>query len=295
MTDNPETPLPQFFSTWSIGIFSGDSPIDLRPEGQAENPVIIAQDVTDLRAEFVADPFILEVKGIWHMFFEVMDRDTQRGAVGLATSSDGLRWSYQSLVLSEPYHLSYPYVFEWGGTWYMLPETLEPNAVRLYAAVDFPTRWVHVADLVPGQFADPTIFRHHDTWWLFVCPRPANSDVLELYFADHLLGPWQSHPLNPLIKSDPYRARPAGRVTCWDGRLIRYAQSCWPLYGVSVRAMEILQLSRSKYLEEELDISPILGPSGLGWNATGMHHVDPHQNRDGRWVAAVDGFFSDKC
>ncbi len=284
---------PWFFPTWSIGIFCGDSPIALQPEARAANPVITSRDITDLRAEFVADPFIQHVNGIWHMFFEVMDQDAQKGVIGLALSSDSLLWSYQQLVLKEAFHLSYPYVFEWQGTWYMLPETLEPNAVRLYKAVDFPTNWVYIADLIRGQFADPTIFRHQDIWWLFVCPLPGNNDALQIYFADQLLGPWHSHPLNPLVKSDPYHARPAGRVTSWDGRLIRYAQTCWPLYGVCVRAIEILRLSRSEYLEKELDSSPILNPSGAGWNASGMHHLDPHQHPDGHWVASVDGFFGD--
>jgi hypothetical protein len=37
----------------------------------------------------------------------------QEGEIGLATSEDGLKWDYKQVVLNEPFHLSYPYVFEW--------------------------------------------------------------------------------------------------------------------------------------------------------------------------------------
>jgi hypothetical protein len=36
--------------------------------------------------------------------------------------------------------------------------------------------------------------------------------------------------------------------------------------------------------------APVLGGSGSGWNAAGMHHVDPHREADGRWIACVDGW-----
>ena len=29
--------------------------------------------------------------------------------------------------------------------------------------------------------------------------------------------------------------------------------------------------------------------TGNGWNAAGMHHVDAHQQPDGKWLACVDG------
>ncbi|HET9363828.1 MAG TPA: hypothetical protein VFP71_02460, partial [Candidatus Angelobacter sp.] len=53
---------------WSIGIYAGKSPLQLSPA--ARNPVISAGDVSDVSARFVADPFMLRVDGLWHMFFE---------------------------------------------------------------------------------------------------------------------------------------------------------------------------------------------------------------------------------
>src|SRR3954468_4215816 len=119
---------------WSIGIYSGDSPFALRPMPQARNPVLTPNEVSDVTAAFVADPFMIRSDGEWYLFFEVMNSVTGKGEIGLAQSVDGVSWEYQQIVLSEDFHLSYPYVFEWNGSHYMIPETLSRGVVSLYRA-----------------------------------------------------------------------------------------------------------------------------------------------------------------
>jgi hypothetical protein len=274
---------------WSIGIYTGDSPLKLQAPENKTNPVLTAADVTDIPAEFVADPFMLHSDGRWYMFFEVLHRETQLGMISLATSDDGFNWGYEQVVLAEPFHLSYPYVFEWQGARYMIPETLAAGAVCLYKADEFPTRWSMQQKLIEGSHADPSIARYGDLWWLFTCTMPYQHNVLRLYFARDLEGPWKEHPHSPIINNDLSRARPAGRVVQFDGRVIRFAQDCLPEYGSRVRAFEINELTRDVYGEAEVSNSPVLSPSGQGWNAMGMHHVDAHRQDDGRWIACVDG------
>ena len=157
---------------WSIGIYTGASPLRLRPADGVVNPILTREDVHDAPAGFVADPFMVRRGGVWNLFFEVLNQATDRGEIGLATSSDGFSWTYQQIVIAESFHLSYPYVFEWQGETYMLPETLGAQAVRLYRAETFPARWSCVASLVEGSCADPSIFRRDDKWWLFACTTP---------------------------------------------------------------------------------------------------------------------------
>ncbi|HEY0729216.1 MAG TPA: hypothetical protein VGD38_14150, partial [Pyrinomonadaceae bacterium] len=160
----------------------------------------------------------------------------------------------------------------------------------LYQADDFPTRWSRKAKLIEGQCADPSIIRFNDMWWMFTCSTPYQHDTLRLYFADDLTGPWREHPKSPLIRNDKCRARPAGRILQLEDRLIRFAQDSVPLYGSRVRAFDVIELTTTHYVEVENLASPILQPSGEGWNALGMHHVDAHQLRDGTWLACVDGY-----
>jgi len=218
-----------------------------------------------------------------------MNAETKKGEIGLATSNDGLNWTYQQIVLNEPFHLSYPYVFEFENEFFMLPETLGAGAVCLYKAGEFPSRWSCAARLLEGRFADPSLFHFNDQWWLFVCSTPYQHDTLRLYFANALTGPWSEHPKSPLVSNDKRRARPAGRVIEFNNRLIRFAQDCVPQYGSSVRAFEIRELTANSYTEVEIEHSPILKASGNGWNASGMHHIDAHRLQDAQWLACVDG------
>src|SRR5690349_6735915 len=274
---------------WSIGIYTGNSPYALSPASEISNPVLTAANVTDIPAAFVADPFMIRVNP-WLMFFEVLRNDRPIGEIGLASSENGLEWKYEQIVLREDFHLSYPYVFEWKNRLYMIPETLGANAVCLYEADEFPLRWSLKARLIEGQCADPSLVRYHDLWWLFLCSTPYQHDTLRLYFAEDFTGPWHEHPRSPLIRADSSRARPAGRVLTLNDNLIRFTQDCGPRYGAHVRAFDIFELTTTSYTEVESPASPVLQPTGSGWNAVGMHHVDAHQQRDGSWLACVDGY-----
>jgi hypothetical protein len=272
---------------WSISIYTGDSPFELKPI-QSE-PVLSSVHVTDITAAFVADPFMLHRDRTWYMFMEVMNADTRLGEIGVATSKDALAWTYQQIVLKEPFHLSYPYVFHWQNEYYMIPETIGSGAIWLYKAAEFPNRWAPVTRLISGCFADPSVFRLNNLWWMFACPTPYQHDTLYLYFAASLAGPWGEHPRSPIVKNDKCRARPAGRILNFNGRLFRFGQDCGPRYGSSVRAFEILELTTTTYSEVESDRSPILTATGHGWNASGMHHIDTHRQSNGKWLACVDG------
>ena len=275
---------------WSVGIYTGDSPFRLAPATEVRSPVLSCKDVIDVDAGFVADPFMLRHRGRWYMYVEVKNRPDRKGEIGLATSPTGLDWTYRGIVLSEEFHLSYPYVFTWRGAIYMIPETLGLGGVHLYKAVSFPDHWSRTAILLEGSFADPSIFRCKGKWWMFVCGRPYQHDFLRIFFADELTGPWTEHPRSPIVDGNRRIARPAGRVVIWGKKVIRYAQDCYPTYGSRVRAFEITELATDSYREQESRHSPILIGSGEGWNKTGMHHVDPHQLSAGRWIACVDGF-----
>jgi hypothetical protein len=282
----PKRSLP---SPWSIGIYSGSDPFQLVPAPGVKNPVLTASHVTDVAAEFVADPFMIKAGQTWHMFFEVMNGETGNGEIGLATSSNGLDWTYKQIVLREPFHLSYPYVFGWRGAWYMVPETLKAGFIQLYKATKFPTKWSLHSKLVPGTYSDPSIVHFARRWWLFACSTPHDHDTLRLYFSPRLLGPWREHPASPIVEGNQRLARPAGRVLTIGRRLTRFTQDCYPYYGKQVRAFEIATLTPDLYRETELDKSPVLTASGRSWNRSGMHHIDPHRLNANHWIACVDG------
>ncbi len=261
----------------------------LSPHQGVANPVLTRRDISDVSASFIADPFMVRAGDGWYMFFEVMNQRSGKGEIGLAKSLDGLSWAYQKIVLAEPFHLSYPYVLKWRDVYYLIPETLGAKAIRLYQSKSFPFDWIHVADLIEGTFADSSIFRFEERWWIFTCTTPTTHDTLRLYFADELRGAWREHPSSPIVVADARIARPAGRIVVYDNRVIRYTQDCYPRYGTSVRAFEVQELSPTTYTERESEHSPVLTATGHGWNGRGMHHLDAHLTPEGLWRACADG------
>lgn len=283
--------LPGRWPVYSIGIFTGPSPLLLQAPPGVSNPVLTREDVTDHFATFVADPFMIRVDGVWNMFFETLNWvGGRKGEIALATSRDGLRWTYRSVVLAEPFHLSYPHVLEWGSDHYMIPESSAAGAVRLYRADPFPDRWVFVRALLTGPVHfDNSVFHRDGRWWMF-SETDHDRGTLRLFHAPGLTGPWREHPRSPVVLSDRGIARPGGKVLSSSGRLIRFAQDCRAAYGSSVRAVEIERLDQREYEEAELEGNPVLTASGRGWNRLGMHHLDAHQLEDGSWIACADGW-----
>jgi len=270
----------------SIGIFTGKDPLVLSAPKGVSQPVLTAADVNDRNAHYIADPFLIRYKDQWHMFFEVKQAGDGHCVIATASSDDGFRWTYGKVVIDEPFTISYPYVFESDSAVYMVCETALSYAVRLYKAVDFPYEWKLDAKILEGIHLDPSIFRYKGHWWIFT-----NTKIGEMsaFWADSLKGTWRPHRRNPVVRNDETASRPGGRVIEWNGRLIRYSQDVEGRYFKAVRAIEVTELTDSTYTEHPLQPDPVIGPTGKGWNTTGMHQCDVHPYGDGTWIACVDG------
>ncbi|WP_128478753.1 glucosamine inositolphosphorylceramide transferase family protein [Halorussus pelagicus] len=272
-------------------------PLALRPSPGVANPILTARDVTDFgRAGGVADPFLFVTSaGEWHMFFEVFNRDADPTAViGHATSPDGgSAWEYDRVVLGTDVHLSFPYVFKWDGTHYLVPDPWDKGSgtadIRLYEAREFPYDWTEAATILSldDAVSDTVVFRWDDRWWAVA------GDERDLYaFHSPTLraDDWEPHAGNPVVRDRPRAARPGGRPIVCEDRIVLFVQECISGYGEQVRAFEITALSPERYADAELDSSPTVraDDSSVGWNSGKMHHVDPWFDGE-RWRCAVDG------
>jgi hypothetical protein len=272
---------------WSISVYHGTDPLRLGPHPTYRaRPALEAADIRDVSASFVADPFLVRSAGQWLMFFEVFNASARRGEIAVASSPDGVAWTYDRTVLREPFHLSYPYVFQSDGTYYMIPETGQAGEARLYRCSAFPYEWRFERVILAGKHLDPSVVKFDGRWWLF---SQRNGQDLVLHVAEHIEGPWIEHRCSPVVRGSISTTRPGGRLLQTGGRLIRFAQDGDVTYGRRLRAFEIEELTMETYRERELPESPILDASGCGWNADGMHHLDALEMTDGAWIAAVDG------
>lgn len=234
------------------------------------------------RDRFWADPFPVAHAGRHYLFVEELPYATDRGRIvyfeiDATGAAHGPR-----VALERDYHLSYPFVFAWNGTQYMVPETEQSGRVELYRAVSFPDRWELDRVLLDLAAVDATLAEIDGRWWMFANvapPRTSSCDELHVYHADSPLGPWTPHAMNP-VKSDVRSARPAGRVFTWRGRHYRPAQDCALRYGHAMVVHEIVRLTPTEYVERPVTrIEPRWAPGLLATHTL---------NAAGR-LTAIDG------
>ena len=229
-------------------------------------------DLVPQRDRFWADPFPVKHEGRVFVFFE--ERLFARANAYLVVAELGAEgWKDQPrVVLEEAFHLSYPFVFQWNETWYMIPETFDAGRVCIYRATRFPDRWERLDDLLPYGVVDVTLAEIDGVWWMFaggIVAGAEDASALLLYSATSPLGPWLPHPKNP-VRLDVRGTRPAGRLYRRGPAWIRPGQDGAPTYGTAVILHRIVTLTSEEYVEE------VVGRIEPGWrpDVVGVHTLN---------------------
>ena len=204
---------------------------------------------------FWADPFVLEREGRHYIFIEELVYAENRGHIAVIEMDHEGRASQPAIVLQKPYHLSYPFLFEFGGDLYMVPETAANRTIELYRCTQFPHQWEHVHDLMQGVSAYDTTLLHRDgRWWMFttlveVDGAPSWNELFVFSAPSPLSLDWTPHPLNPVV-SDCRSARPAGPLFEHHGALYRPSQNSSGRYGYGFNFCRVDMLSDTDYREQ---------------------------------------------
>lgn len=222
-----------------------------------------------------ADPFVIADEDRVWIFVEEMLFATNRGTLAVIEAQRDGTWSPPTTILDLPIHLSYPCVFRWNQTLFMVPDTRFHKTVELYRCVETPAKWeLDTVLLRDIDGVDPTLFEANGRWWLYVTTPSGDAaglDRLLLFHATTPRGPWTPHPWNPL-ECDVMGGRSGGRPFIRDGRLVRAVQLSTPWYGHSIGIREIVTLSEDAWEERLVEtIGPDWAP-GLG--ATHTLNVD---------------------
>jgi len=105
------------------------------------------------------------------MFFETKSNGAMRGEIAVAESRDnGVTWDYIGIALKEPWHLSFPCIFQYDGRVYMVPESSASGKVSLYSALDMPLQWKREVDILDIPLVDASILEWEGHWYLFGSP-----------------------------------------------------------------------------------------------------------------------------
>ena len=271
---------------FSLGVGRGDTLFNTSISG----PIQTGQDVTDVKALFVADPFLIITGSAWYIFSEIVNNNCQKGEIGYHISTDeGRSWRYGKTVLREDWHVSFPFVIEHAGDFYMTTAasagTVAPYVLWLYKATHFPLGWNKMIKLLDGQTQGyplaPVLKLHNSMWYLFTLDDALGKE--RLFVSKSLFGPFAEHE-----RSGIFEIRQSGRiVTDDDGMLWAFDHT-----ATHVSAVPILTLTPKDIVYGSK--REILGPRPhLAWAAAGMHTFSALRHPDGTWVVAVDGWWED--
>jgi hypothetical protein len=232
---------------------------------------------------YYADPFLFERDGSAWLFVEDFDYSLAKGSIAVARLGDSDAGVSFGPCVVMPYHLSFPLVFEEGGSIFMIPESAEAHQVTLFRSRRFPTEWKAERVLLKGDYVDTVVWHEAHKWWLLAAQRrpPQAATDAVLLCADSLNGDWRVHPASPLFR-DAGRARNAGAIIHRGDKRYRVSQDCSAEYGRSFGVNEITQLTDTIYNER----SVVTITSDYFPGTVGTHTY----NRAGDWEA-IDGCF----
>lgn len=201
----------------------------------------------------IADPFLFVRDNMLYLFYEKQNKWYGKGRICMRKTSNLNDWSDEKVVLEEPFHLSFPFVFEDKGCYYMMPETGHDGSVRLYESSDDGLEnWTLKTKLLNdgSDWVDSSLIREQDNYYLFTSKMEKVGPYKQcLYVSKGIDGHYVEHPRSPIYVGNDY-GRNAGAVFNYQGHWMRPTQDCQSGYGDNVSMFKIETLSTDDYKEE---------------------------------------------
>lgn len=116
--------------------------------------------------EWYADPFLFTYENKTFLFFELYDMKQRKGKIAYCEIIEG-EFGEITVILDKPYHLSFPYIFEWNGSVYLMPESSEANKIIIFKSDNFPLDWSEHKILIDSiKVCDSIILTSTTGYWL---------------------------------------------------------------------------------------------------------------------------------
>ena len=215
-------------------------------------------EIKNPAGRFFADPFVVTKDEKTICFVEDYHFKEKKGRIAAIEIIDKKNYRILGPVLEEPFHMSFPFVFEYRGDLFMVPETRESNAIRLYKCVEYPLKWEYQKDILSDVKAvDSMLFEYRSRWWLLTnLAAGGNSDHGSQLFAYHSENPysdnWIPHEKNPLVFNGTI-ARNGGLLDAESGQPVRVRQKQgFNAYGAGLTLAQITELTPSTFREREI-------------------------------------------
>lgn len=234
-----------FTDYWNIGIVH--TPVQEFLKSNIVHKVHWFQNLP--KSRFMADPFGIYFKEQLHIVYEDLKFEEGIGKTARFLYENNT-FNQNEIVIEEEFHMSYPFLFEQNEEIYCIPETYQANQVRLYKALQFPSKWTLESVLIDGYAGiDSTLYQHDKTWFLFSTDKNEGPHFnLNIHFSDSVFGPWKAHPKNP-VKTDIRSARPAGTFFNHEGELYRPSMDYSKKIEGRITINKVVTLSKHNFKE----------------------------------------------
>lgn len=242
--------------------------------------------------DIVADPFLFVSGDTLFLFYE-FKRMNDKGVLAMVCTRDLASWSEPVVVLEEPFHLSYPWVFEEDGHIYMIPETCADHSIRIYEADNNNlTHFTFKQKIMSREntegividYSDTSIFNQDGIYYLHTTANYNGINELELYTSLNLFGTYTRHPQSPIVKNMK-SGRNGGCLLHLNTKLYRIAQDCMKRYGDNIHLFEVDEMTpfiyREHIVKEDLfDINSLFYKEG-------GHHLNVVEYK-GKYIYSTD-------
>jgi len=225
---------------------------------------------------FLADPFISLFNSRKIIFHEEFDYKERKGKIS-ATEIIGDKQNYLGTILEEPFHLSFPFLFEENNEIYMIPESYGSREIRLYRNIEYPTKWKLERILLQDVSAvDSMIIKHKGLYFLLTTLDTSDTEELSselhvFYSKDLLKGNWIHINSGLPIFIDGTKGRNGG-ILYTKEKLYRVAQVQEGIhYGKNIEIFAIEEINSSLYEEK---ISNFKHLKALNTKYDSHHHLN---------------------
>lgn len=199
---------------------------------------------------WIADPFIVEENGVLYAFYEMFDYFRGKGVIAYSII-DNYVASKPVIVIEEDYHLSFPFIWNENGKYYIMPESSAAKNLTIYEAKDFPGRWIKKKELLYDvALCDSILFNTDISRFIL----SSKIDIDDPYFycnvTNNLLrynSDESVENVRTLVKGD-YGVRNAGAIIRYKNKIYRPGQiSTNGIYG---KGLAIWKLN-SHFMDDE--------------------------------------------
>ena len=172
-----------------------------------------------------ADPFLFEHDGKTYLFYERYDRKKKKGLIAYRTVEEDLTYSDPQIAIEENFHMSFPHIFTYNEEIYIIPETSAVGQIRLYRALDFPSKWELVKTVLADFPAVDTIVFNSNEQGIVLHTSLGDSCKVENYIieCDNTFNFIKKYKVKDFSERGN---RNAGKIKHRNGKMIRVGQDC---------------------------------------------------------------------